>query len=190
MARNYPTRLSPRPAMIPMDPLTSLHRELNRMFADVYGGDLPSAAAGAVPGASDMLNAELNVSETEKEFRVTADLPGVHPDDLDIRLDNDLLTIRGEKKYARTEGEDKENYHLVERAYGTFQRSLRLPGPVDADGISANYDSGVLNIKLPKTSDGETARRIQVQPGSPSQLGSNGGQKKSEGDGEQTAKSG
>lgn len=159
-----PHRLTPyRPGagMLSNDPLTSLHRELNRMFDDVYRGGLPTTGAG--PGAESLLGANMNVSETDTEFRVTAELPGVHEDDIEIRLDNDLLTIRGEKKYSRTEGDEKENYHLVERSYGTFQRSLRLPTPVDSDRVSATCENGVLQVILPKTGEQERSRRIQVQ---------------------------
>ena len=71
------------------------------------------------------VNASMNVSETDKEIRITAELPGVTEQDIDVSLDDDVLTIRGEKKFERKD--DKENFHFVERSYGTFQRSLRLP---------------------------------------------------------------
>ena len=72
----------------------------------------------------------MNVSETDKEIRITAELPGVTEQDIEVSLDDDVLTIRGEKKFERKD--DKENFHFVERSYGTFQRSLRLPYAVNS----------------------------------------------------------
>ena len=103
----------------------------------------------------------MNVSETEKELRITAELPGVTEQDIDISLDDDVLTIRGEKKFGRTD--DKENFHFVECSYGTFQRSLRLPFPVDPEQVQASFENGVLTVTVPKTGRQERSRRIQVQ---------------------------
>ena len=103
----------------------------------------------------------MNVSETENEIRITAELPGVTEQDIDISLDDDVLTIRGEKKFERTD--DKENFHFVERSYGTFQRSLRLPFPVDPEQVQASFENGVLTVTVPKTGRQERSRRIQVQ---------------------------
>jgi HSP20 family protein len=98
--------------------------------------------------------------ETEKEIRITAELPGVTEQDIDISLDDDVLTIHGGKKFERKD--DKENFHFVERSYGTFQRSLRLPFPVDPDQVQASFENGVLTVTVPKTGRQERSRRIQV----------------------------
>jgi HSP20 family protein len=133
---------------------------MNRLFDDVYRSGVPTAKGGSV---GDLLDTNINVSETENEIRVTAELPGVSEDDIDVRLDDDVLTIRGEKKFERSEGGEKEDYHFVERSYGTFQRSLRLPTHVEPDKVQANCDNGVLKITLPKSQHQERTRRIQVQ---------------------------
>ncbi len=145
------------------DPLTSLHREMNRLFDDVYRG-VPAEDQGA-GAARSIISASMNVSETDDAYRVTAELPGVKEEDIDIRLDEDVLSIRGEKKFERSEGDEKENYHFVERAYGSFQRSMRLPTPVDQDKVEASCDNGVLTITLPKTERAERSRRIQLGKG-------------------------
>ena len=119
---------------------------------------LTTARAKAV---GTFVNASMNVSETDKEIRITAELPGVTEQDIDISLDDDVLTIRGEKKFERTD--DKENFHFVERSYGTFQRSLRLPFPIDPEQVQANFENGVLTVTVPKTGRQERSRRIQVQ---------------------------
>ena len=109
----------------------------------------------------NFVNASMNVSETENEIRITAELPGVTQQDIDVSLDDDVLTIRGDKKFERTD--DKENFHFVERSYGTFQRSLRVPFPVDPEQVQARFENGVLTVTLPKTGQQERSRRIQVQ---------------------------
>ncbi len=156
------------------DPLFSLHREMNRLFDDFMGG-APVAGQGQ-SGAGNMINAHMNVSETENEIRVSAELPGVGEEDVDVSLNDDVLTIRGEKKFERED--EKENFHFVERSYGTFQRSLRLPFPVDPEQVKASFENGVLVVTLPKSAQQERSRRIQVQrgQGGTQQIGQSGGQ--------------
>jgi HSP20 family protein len=109
----------------------------------------------------------MNVSETDKEIRITAELPGVDQNDVDVSLDDDVLTIRGEKKFEQKE--EKENFHFVERSYGTFQRSVRLPFPVDPEQVNASFENGVLTVSLPKTAQQERSRKIQIQSSKDSQ---------------------
>jgi HSP20 family protein len=161
MARNPMTPFHPGGEMFPGDPFLSLHREMNRLFDDVFRGAGLPAAGSQGQGVGNFVNASMNVSETEKELRITAELPGVTEQDIDISLDDDVLTIRGEKKFERTD--DKENFHFVERSYGTFQRSLRLPFPADPEQVQASFENGVLTVTLPKTGRQERSRRIQVQ---------------------------
>ena len=163
MARNPMTPFRPGGAMFPGDPFLSLHREMNRLFDDVFrGGGLPAATGSQGQGdVGAFVNASMNVSETDKEIRITAELPGVTEQDIDVSLDDDVLTIRGEKKFERKD--DKENFHFVERSYGTFQRSLRLPFSIDPEQVQASFENGVLTVTLPKTGRQERSRRIQVQ---------------------------
>ena len=107
----------------------------------------------------------MDVSETEKELRVCAELPGVSEKDVDVRLEDDVLVIRAEKKFERKD--EKESYHFMERSYGTFQRALRLPGPVEPEQVQASFENGVLTVTVPKTEQQERSRRIQIG-GSPS----------------------
>jgi HSP20 family protein len=146
------------------DPFLSLHREMNRLFDDAFRG--APATAGQGSGAGNFVNALMNVSETDNEIRITAELPGVTEQDIDVSLDDDVLTIRGEKKFERTEGGEKESFHFVERSYGTFQRAIRLPFPINPDQVKASFENGVLTVTLPKTAQAERTRRIQVRAGS------------------------
>jgi HSP20 family protein len=130
-----------------ISPFFALHREMNRLFDDVFRGfDL------APFGASDRFfdrgagwpNIEL--SETDKEMKVTAELPGLDEKDVDVSLANGVLTIRGEK---RTETEDKDR-RFSERSYGRFERRIAVDG-IDEDKISASFKNGLLTVTLPKS---------------------------------------
>ena len=104
----------------------------------------------------------VDVSETAKEIIVNAEIPGVEAKDIDVNLAGDVLTIRGERKREHTEKE--ENFHRIERSYGSFSRSLQLPSDVDGDKIKASYKKGVLRISLPKTKK-TTAKKIEISAG-------------------------
>jgi len=123
---------------------------VDRMFDNSFWGPLANWTEPA------SWNLALDVSETKDEFLVKASLPGINPDDLEITYDNNVLSIQGEVK------EDKENgdqhFHLRERRYGSFYRSITLPSSVKADAIKAAYDSGVLTLHLPKSEEAKPKR--------------------------------
>jgi HSP20 family protein len=148
------------------DPFLSLHREMNRLFDDAFRGvsGQPSQGQGT---EGSMLMPHMDVSENERGLTICAELPGVSENEIDIRLEDDVLVIRGEKKFERKD--EKENYHFMERSYGTFQRAIRLPGPVDPDQVKASFENGVLTVFLPKNEQQQRSRRIQVQGGSRAQ---------------------
>jgi HSP20 family protein len=152
------------------DPFLSLHRDINRLFDEASRGLIPSQG-GQQEGS--FISAAVNVAETQDEYRVTVELPGLSSDDVEVLLDEDVLTIRGERKFERRD--DKESYHLVESSYGTVQRSLRLPAPVDPQQVQANFENGLLEITLPKSKAQERARRIEVQGGAGAQAKRLGG---------------
>jgi HSP20 family protein len=146
------------------DPFMSLHRQMNRLFDDVLRestGQMPSSQGQG--GEGGMLMPHMDVSETDKELKVCAELPGVSEKDVDVRLEDDVLVIRAEKKFERKD--EKENYHFMERSYGTFQRALRLPGPVEPEQVQASFENGVLTVTVPKTEQQERSRRIQIGEG-------------------------
>jgi HSP20 family protein len=166
MARNSLMPFRPG-GLIGGDPFLSLHREMNRLFDDALRGSLSGSSDDDQFGQMrGIVNARMNVSETDKEIRITAELPGVSEKDIDVSLDDDVLTIRGEKRMEQKKDEnEKENFHFVERSFGSFQRSLRLPYAVDPEQVQARFDNGVLTVTLPKTAQAERSRRIQVQGG-------------------------
>jgi HSP20 family protein len=130
----------------PLTPFFALRREMDRLFDDAFAGfGLSSFGQG--------LNwPTIDVIERDKDVRVTAELPGLEEKDVEIQVEDNVLTLRGEK---RTEIEDSER-HYSERTYGRFERRIALPSEVDEDRASANFRNGVLTITLPKT---EQARK-------------------------------
>ena len=125
------------------NPFISLQREIDRLFDDFTRG-FPALSTG---GTAELLP-NLDVTETDKQIEITAELPGLEEKDVQVNLADNVLTIRGEKK-AEKEEKDK-TYRLVERSYGSFVRSLELPEGVNADAIKASIDKGVLKVTVPK----------------------------------------
>jgi HSP20 family protein len=101
----------------------------------------------------------VEISETNDELVITAELPGIDADEVHVVIDDDTLTIRGEKRSERREGDDDTQYYLVERSYGTFQRSFTLPSTVDPESIVAEFNNGVLTIHLKKMNAERTRGR-------------------------------
>ncbi|HTX17537.1 MAG TPA: Hsp20/alpha crystallin family protein [Bacteroidota bacterium] len=124
-----------------------LQREMNRAFDDFFRGDLfDTKALSAQPWSP-----AIDVSETKDSYVIHAELPGVKKDEVKITMHENLITIKGEKK---SEEEKKgENYHRIERSYGSFERSFTLPGSVKGDAVEASYKDGVLTVMLPKTEE-------------------------------------
>ena len=101
-----------------------------------------------------------DISETEKEYVISGEIPGIEPKDLEVTLTDGILTVKGEKKQESEEKE--ENYHRVERHYGSFQRSFRLPENIHRDKLDASYKDGVLRLTLPKSEESEV-KKIEVK---------------------------
>ena len=106
-------------------------------------------------------NPSVDIFENKDQIVLEAELPGLKPEDVNISIENNVLTIRGEKREERTEGEQGK-WHLAERRYGTFTRSFVLPRDVDADNIQARFEDGVLSVSIPKS---ERARRRRIDVG-------------------------
>jgi HSP20 family protein len=126
------------------------------MFDQLFGN------AGTPRSAASLMRApETDVVETEREIRVQVEMPGLKRDHIEVDVENNVLTIRGEKREERTEGQEGR-YHLAERRWGTFARSFVLPRDVDADNIQASFEDGVLTVRIPKS---EKARRRKIDVG-------------------------
>jgi HSP20 family protein len=141
----------------PFRGVTTLQDQINRVFNDVFerqgeGSNLTSWAPA------------VDIFETEHELVVKADLPEIDPRELDIRVENNILTIRGERKFESKVSEDK--YLRVERAYGSFSRSFSLANTVNSEAIKAEYQNGVLTLTVPKREEAKP-KQIKVNVGTP-----------------------
>ena len=129
--------------------------QMNRLFGDFLGRAFQEQNLTSWAPAVD-------IYEGEHELVVKADLPGINPEELDIRVENNILTIRGERKFEKKV--DEKNYLRVERAYGSFARSFSLANTVNTEAIKANYKDGVLTLSIPKREEAKP-KQIKVNVG-------------------------
>jgi len=140
-----------------ISPVMSLHREMNRLFDDVFRGFDDTRLFGGRTGWPSM-----DVEETEKEYRVTAELPGLEERDVEVLLRDGMLTVRGEKK---RESENRNRTHS-ERFYGRFERQITLERDVDEDAVKATFKNGILTVTVPKSASAvERSKRIPINAG-------------------------
>jgi len=135
----------------PFRGISTLQEQVNRLFENSFNGRSDSSLASWAPA--------VDVHETENELVVTADIPGMNEKDIDVRVENNMLTISGERKTESNVKDD--NYLRVERTYGSFSRSFSLPNTVNTEGIAAEYNNGVLSVRLPKREETKP-RQVKV----------------------------
>jgi HSP20 family protein len=133
----------------------SLQREVDRLFDDFARSTLAMAGNGSLMPSMD-------ITETEKEFVITAELPGLERKDVEISLEDNVLTIRGEKKIETSPDDKNKNVHVNERSYGVFYRVLELPASVDPSSVQATMSKGVLKITIPKPARPES-KKIEIK---------------------------
>jgi HSP20 family protein len=152
----------------PFRDLTSIQDEINQMFDRVFGrrGGGGGREGGLAQGS---WAPAVDISERKDAYVVTAEVPGVKPEELEVTLEDGLLTIQGERRIEE-ESSDRQ-YHRVERRYGAFRRSITLPSQVNADAIEASYSDGVLQVVVPKAESAKP-KKINVQPTGPAVEGS------------------
>lgn len=140
------------------DSLASLQRELGQLFEGFFdGGPMHFANQGL------QMAPKLDVSETDKELHVTAELPGLKEEDINVEVTGDSLRIRGEKKDERDE--KQHNFHRVERSFGMFERVVPLHIEVNREQVQATYKDGILTIVLPKAVTAPVSQKVTVKPG-------------------------
>jgi HSP20 family protein len=135
--------------------LDTLQNEMNRLFSSFF--DTPTTGNGA--GAARRWLPAMDLVETDEHFLLTADLPGMTESDVAIEVERNVLTIAGERKVASQA--KKDGYYRIERASGKFARSLTLPEGVDAEGVTASFANGVLEVRIPKPVQAQP-RRVQI----------------------------
>jgi HSP20 family protein len=159
---------APAPTARTWHPFESLHREIDRLFDDFSVG-WPRLSLGERNEVAPFrrmarlgLEVATDVTETEKEYRVTAEIPGLDEKDVEVNLASGVLTMKGEKKEEFEES--KKDFYRSERSYGAFQRSFRLPEDVDPEKIEASLKKGVLTVVLPKTAEAQKkTRKVEIK---------------------------
>jgi HSP20 family protein len=155
-------------------PFDMLRREIDRVFEDVRSGTFrwPFRRPGmdlevAWPRAEDwQIAPAMDLVEKDGAFKITAELPGLEEKNVEVKVANNTLTIRGEKREEKEKEDKDRQYYLSERRYGSFQRSFRIPVGVDLDRIEANFAKGVLTVTLPKSAEGQRSeKKIDVKAG-------------------------
>jgi HSP20 family protein len=142
------------------DPFGTFQREMNRVFDEVFRG-FPAMRGGAAMMGG--FAPTLDVHETDKGLEIAAELPGMREEDIDLKLEGDLLTIAGEKRQERTD--EQGGTHLSERSYGRFQRAFRLPWAPDPQQDEARFENGVLRVTLPRPAQQQQGSRIRIGGG-------------------------
>jgi HSP20 family protein len=140
----------------PFRELSSIQDRMNRLFQDQYAGREESLVSGSFVPAVD-------VYEDEQSIQLKFEVPGIDEKDIDIRLENNTLTVRGERKFEQEQKE--ENFQRIERRYGSFTRSFTLPNVVSTEDVQAEYDKGVLTVRLAKRAEAKP-KQIKVNVGS------------------------
>lgn len=167
--QNIEIKKEPTPTTVRQGPMTALRREIDRLFDDFSLPDFtfPSWRAGAPLEAGRLwldqggVYPAMDMLERDGSYEVQAELPGFDLSGLDIKLSDGSLMIKGTKTYEHKE--DDVDFHLRERQFGEFQRSLRLPQGINVDKIAARFENGVLSVTLPKTAEAkEKERKIKV----------------------------
>ena len=144
----------------PVRELTTLQNEMNRLFSSFF--DTPAGGGnGSTQGLRRWVPA-MDLVETDDHFVLKADLPGLGPDDVNIEVADNVLTISGERKVEHET--EREGFYRVERASGSFRRSLTLPEGVNLEDIAANFDNGVLEIRIPKPEE-RKPRKVSISVG-------------------------
>ncbi len=151
------------------DPIAGMQQDFNRMFESFFkntGLGLPFGQTGSRSNGDElmqMFRPSLDISESDKTYTVNIEVPGVSEDDIELTVEDDTLIVRGEKN--RETVNEGEQVYRVERSFGRFQRMLTLPGDTDVDNISADFDNGVLSIRLPRKEGQETGHGHRIPIG-------------------------
>ena len=153
----------PAPASAPdfWRPFDALRRQVDRLFSDFDSSPwhLPTMRSlfdiepFSKPGTDRFGLPAVDVAERDKQYEITAELPGLDANDIEVKLSNHTLTIEGEKKEEKED--KKKDYYMCERRYGSFRRSFQLPEGVDTDKIEASFKKGILTLTLPKTAEAQ-----------------------------------
>ena len=162
-----PVKSEKTPARMPQvwQPFEDLRREVDRLFEDFGGGFWRSPFRSSLFNIAPFRRSEttfaaipaVDVSETDKAYEITAELPGMDEKNVEVKLANGILTIKGEKQEEKEE--KQKDYYMRERSFGSFERNFQVPDGVDVDKIDASFKNGVLSVTLPKSPEAQKAEK-------------------------------
>ncbi|HUX44354.1 MAG TPA: Hsp20/alpha crystallin family protein [Terracidiphilus sp.] len=138
----------------PFREVLALQNRVNSLFRDLNEGESPMTTASFVPA--------VDIYEDDKKVMLKLEVPGIEEKDLDVRVENNTLTVKGERKFENEEKE--ENFHRIERRYGSFYRAFTLPSTVDSENVNASYQAGILKLELKKKPEAQP-KQIKVNIG-------------------------
>jgi HSP20 family protein len=137
----------------PFTPFETFRSDLDRFFENPFAETAFPSVVNYVPA--------VEISESANELLLTAELPGMKKEDVQISIENQVLTLSGEKKEEKKEEDKEKKYLLWERTYGSFTRSFTLPGAIDAAKVNAEFDNGILKVHMPKTAEAK-GRKVEI----------------------------
>jgi HSP20 family protein len=140
--------------------MVTLREKMNRMFEDVFAGRSEDKELSASTWAP-----AVDIFETESELMMTVEVPGIDEKDIEIKIEDNTLTLKGERKFEKETKE--ENYHRIERSYGSFYRAFTLPNSIDPDKIQAEHENGVLKITMAKRQELKPRKVKILKPATP-----------------------
>jgi HSP20 family protein len=142
----------------PFREVAALQNRVNALFHDFNEGDSPLTTASFIPA--------VDVYEDEKKVVLKLEVPGIEEKDLDVSVENHTLTVKGERKFAQEE--KQENFHRIERRYGSFFRAFTLPSTIDTENVDAKYEAGVLKLELKKKPEAQPKQiKVNIGAGKP-----------------------
>lgn len=140
--------------------ISNLRKDINSIFDSFFQSNDWGFPSNAL--VSNSFEPKVNISENEKEYRIDCELAGVDEKDIDVQINENVLTIKGEKKVEKEE--KKDNYHLIESSYGSFMRQFQVPGDVETGKIEASFKKGMLGITLPKSAASKgNSRKVAIK---------------------------
>jgi HSP20 family protein len=148
-----------------VDPFRRMQEEMSDMLSRI-GGGLPSESGFGLAAGDGIAMPDVDIAETQNAYEVTLDVPGVAASDMDVSVDNGVLTVSGQRESETKEGGEDRSFHRVERYRGRFVRRIALPAGIDEDAVEARHENGVLTVRLPKVPEAQKKqKRVEIRTG-------------------------
>lgn len=148
----------------PFQELEKIQRRMNQMFRSTFRRTLPGSGAGAAMPKSLFYEPDLDIKESPDAYVIKLDIPGMDKDKINVEVNENFMSVSGERKFEKEEEDDRSGFFQMERSFGSFHRTIPLPGDVKSEDVTAQYDKGVLTITLPKVVSEEQGKKQKAVP--------------------------